>query len=330
MAGRLGITYEQVMTVAEDLLKNKVNPTIEKIRVGLGNTGSNLTISRHLNEWRNTRLPEIINNKLENLAPPDPVNLAVKDVWEKLKQSQLQELERLKDLQVAEVTELKSVNHHLNDCLINIQKELEGLKAENALLKEECTQIRNVLEEEREARLLAQGALDGYKNQVEQQFQLNEELKTEHRLALMELKGIYSEEVATLKLGLTVAKDAMEEYRTRYAVDIDNLRTKKEQLEEQVFNLSLARRDAESLKHRLKLDLEIAQKESENLKQEFKLSKNTRSVIEDDLKAAQLEIIRLNKSLEAALGNRIADAKNYDNFISRIMRLEKRFERDKT
>jgi chromosome segregation ATPase len=143
----------------------------------------------------------------------------------------------------------------------------------------------------------------------------------------MELKDIYSEEVATLKFGLTVAKDAMEEYRTRYAVDIDNLRTKKEQLEEQVFNLSLARRDAESLKHRLKLDLEIAQKESETLRQEDKLNKNMRAVLEEKLHAAQAEISRLAKFLENAHNRQLAETKNFDSLFTRLLALEKKFER---
>jgi predicted nucleic acid-binding Zn-ribbon protein len=327
MAGRTGITYEEVVVVAEDLLRNKINPTIDKIRTGLGNTGSNLTISRHLNEWRSTRLPELISNKWENLAPPDSVNLAVKGVWEKLKQAQVQELERLQAAQAAEVTELKSINHQLNDALGQALKRLDELNAENTCLKTEHSQMHKTLEEEKEARFLAQGALGACQNHLEQQIKINDELKTEHGLAVTKLKGTHAEELVILKEGLNVARDAMEDYRTRYAVDVDNLKIKKEQLEKQVFDLALARRDAENSKQRLKQDLETSQKELDTLRQEDKLNKNTKVYLEEELKNTRSEIARLNRLLEALHHRQSAEVDSLSALSKRLLNMEKKFEK---
>ncbi len=327
MAGRTGITYEQVTVVAEDLLRNKINPTIDKIRAGLGNTGSNLTISRHLNEWRNTRLPEIINNKLENLAPPDSVNLAVKGVWEKLKQAQVQELERLQAAQAAEVTELKGINHQLNDALGQALKRIEELSAENVCFKTTHDQMQKTLEEEKKDRFLAQGALTACQNHLEQQMIINDELKTEHTLAITELKGVHTSDLAVLQEGLNVAKDAMEDYRTRYAVDVDNLKIKKEQLEKQVFDLSLARRDAEIAKQRLKQDLELSQKELDTLRQEDKLNKNTKAYLEEELKNTRAEIARLNRLLEALHHRQSTEIDGLAALSKRLFNIEKKFEK---
>jgi predicted nucleic acid-binding Zn-ribbon protein len=327
VAGRTGITYEQVTVVAEDLLRNKINPTIDKIRAGLGNTGSNLTISRHLNEWRNTRLPEIINNKLENLAPPDSVNLAVKGVWEKLKQAQVQELERLQAAQAAEVTELKGINHQLNDALGQALKRIEELSAENVCFKTTHDQMQKTLEEEKKDRFLAQGALTACQNHLEQQMIINDELKTEHTLAITELKGVHTSDLAVLQEGLNVAKDAMEDYRTRYAVDVDNLKIKKEQLEKQVFDLSLARRDAEIAKQRLKQDLELSQKELDTLRQEDKLNKNTKAYLEEELKNTRAEIARLNRLLEALHHRQSTEVDGLAALSKRHLNIEKKFEK---
>lgn len=330
MSGRGGVTYEDVANIAENLLQDRKNPTIANVRAGLGNTGSNLTISRHLNQWRNTRLPEIINNKLENLTPPDSVNMAVKGVWEKLKQAQIQELEKLQTLQAAEVDELKAINHKLNDELAKAFKRIDELTTENTVLKTDHIQMQNTLEVEKEARLLAQGELTSCQNHLNHQLQVNEDQKTECQLAIAELKGSHDIEINNLKDGLTVAKDAMEDYRTRYMVDVDNLKTKNEQLEKQVFDVALSRRDAEAAKQRFKLDLDQAKKELDILRQEDKLNKNTKVALEEELKTAQIEINRLNKVIESALGHRLSDAKNYDSLISRLLRLEKQFEKDKT
>jgi DNA repair exonuclease SbcCD ATPase subunit len=325
--GREGIRYEDVSKVAEELLRNRKNPTISNVRVGLGNTGSNLTISRHLNEWRNTRLPELIQNKLENLAPPDLVNLAVKDVWEKLKQAQIQELDRLQERQVAEVDELKSVNHQLNDELAKALKRINEITDKNTWLKSDHDQMQIDLEAEKEARQLAQGELTGCQNYLSHFLKVNEDQKIENHLSMTQLKEAHFLEINNLKEGLAVAKDAMEDYRTRYIVDIDNFKNKNEQLEKQVFDLALVRREAETAKHRFKLDLEQAKKELDFLKQEDKLNKNTKLVLEEELKSARAEINRLNKALEMAQGQRLSDLKNYDSLTARLLKLEEKFER---
>ncbi len=49
--GRLGITYEQVAEAAALLVANGENPTIERVRRTLGDTGSNSNVSKDLRQW---------------------------------------------------------------------------------------------------------------------------------------------------------------------------------------------------------------------------------------------------------------------------------------
>ena len=49
---RLGITYEEVAEAALSIEKKGETPTIDKVRAHLGGTGSNTTISKYLQHWR--------------------------------------------------------------------------------------------------------------------------------------------------------------------------------------------------------------------------------------------------------------------------------------
>ena len=58
---RVGITFEEVATIAENISKNGEMPTIDKVRMALG-TGSFTTISKYLNSWRHGVIPLGSNN----------------------------------------------------------------------------------------------------------------------------------------------------------------------------------------------------------------------------------------------------------------------------
>ncbi|UYM16357.1 DNA-binding protein [Endozoicomonas euniceicola] len=66
--GNPGINYEQVREAADRIHKSGEIPTIEKVRVELGNTGSNSTLSRHLRQWKQerTQIPPLPDNGLSS------------------------------------------------------------------------------------------------------------------------------------------------------------------------------------------------------------------------------------------------------------------------
>lgn len=113
---RNGITIEEVETHADHFISKGENPTIEKIRHALGNRGSNSTISKHLNEWKQKKsiasnanagtiyqknISKKINNDMSYLilsdtstpiSPllpelpelPAPLNQAINQTWQQL------------------------------------------------------------------------------------------------------------------------------------------------------------------------------------------------------------------------------------------------------
>ncbi|RWA45724.1 hypothetical protein AU476_39565 [Cupriavidus sp. UYMSc13B] len=53
MAGRPGVTYEEVVQAAEAVKAHGKPPTIERVRSHLGGTGSPSDFARLLKEWQN-------------------------------------------------------------------------------------------------------------------------------------------------------------------------------------------------------------------------------------------------------------------------------------
>lgn len=76
---REGIKYESVVQAAMRLLSRGENPSIERVRKELGDTGSKTTIGNHLNTWRALIDPRA----LEILPPELPAELIepLKSLW---------------------------------------------------------------------------------------------------------------------------------------------------------------------------------------------------------------------------------------------------------
>src|SRR5215204_3614470 len=123
---RNGVTFTKVELAAEKILAKGENPTIEKVRRELGDTGSNSTLSKHLHEWRASRLMASTSTLPAPNLPPDPVNLAVDRVWKELtKESQAQ---------------IQTERSHYETEKLNVKQQLSTLQEEkNNLMQERDT-----------------------------------------------------------------------------------------------------------------------------------------------------------------------------------------------
>ena len=75
--------------------KNGDAPTIDKIRAYLGGTGSNTTISKYLQLWRNQLIYDTPLKENKN-ATPDIVKAAVDRVWNEMRDQTDSEIETIK------------------------------------------------------------------------------------------------------------------------------------------------------------------------------------------------------------------------------------------
>ena len=104
---RTGVTYEQVKDVAELLTKAGESPTIEKVRLELGGTGSYSTLSRHIKQWRSET------SALSQLTPM-PIDIEVKNTFDNL----------LKQVQSASEKEHQEERNKLQEAANDLQQQL--------------------------------------------------------------------------------------------------------------------------------------------------------------------------------------------------------------
>jgi Trp operon repressor len=136
---RIGITKEQVFQAAEYVRGAGETPTIDRIRVQLGNTGSPNTIHKHLKLWKSSQL------QVRRKTPDLPVNLALALISEIEKQAAAARFEAESEAtesdatadRLAEVGELLEVEA---DQLRELNAELET--ARNTATAEASAQAR--------------------------------------------------------------------------------------------------------------------------------------------------------------------------------------------
>lgn len=232
---RYGITYNDVVQAAEELLHQQRNPTMENVREYLGGTGSFATLSKHLNTWRQNRLLASNQNNPLPVAPPDEVSKAVNHVWQQLNEKAQQEIAQLKEEQQAQLQALKVANDALTEENKQYQAHLQKLEIESSHLKADIELLRAELIEERKQKAILQ---EQYKGRVATLESIVEEKEkalsiliqqTEKRIEECEIKR--NEEQQSLRAELDKMLAYQEEQRQRYIVKIDKLKVTHIQLE---------------------------------------------------------------------------------------------------
>lgn len=146
---RPGITYHDVADVAQQLIAQGKNPTIESIRALTG-TGSSTTIANHLKVWKNKQEDRRFLCAKENL--PEEIVLTMKGLWERVitqAEEQVMVIEQgfnqtLIELKTHNQT-LQEDNHHWQQQHQHLKREKEGLVSDKLALE----QIVRHLEDEK-------------------------------------------------------------------------------------------------------------------------------------------------------------------------------------
>ena len=149
------------------------------------------------------------------------------------------------------------------------------LSLESEALKVKLAEAIGKAELEKEDRLRAEGELRGCQDALKQQEKSSDELRQAYENALAEIKACHQSELYNLKEGLRIAKDSMEDYRTRYLVDVDNLKIKNEWLQSKVFELVMNRKNSDSENQINKFLLKQKEMELYSLNRELIIRRNS-------------------------------------------------------
>lgn len=203
---RHGVTFQEVYEAADTLQEQGVNPTIDRVRDFLGGTGSNSTISKHLNSWRQEK-----DGKGDKaITPPDRVQAAVASVWQQIREQTNLEIEQIKeecsqqielaqkqaDAALAEKQKIEQEFQSLQQSYyaISADKEiltldLNKLREEHRLINERYTglEARHTELQQNSARQLA-FASDMHQKEISGLQQAQEELNKSHQALVDEIK----------------------------------------------------------------------------------------------------------------------------------------------
>lgn len=266
---RIGIDYHLVADAAEKLKAQGEVPTIDRVRVFLGGTGSNTTISKYLHLWRNNMAH---GNKTEHagaITPPDPVQLAVKRVWQQLREETDAEIEAIKTNTQAIITESEEKEaaatkecERLTVLCEGYQEQARLLEAKSAVQELDLNQLQrehDLLQERNKS--LAQRYADLELTMAKQFADLTQAHQNEMNLVIEKSNA----QVSALEKLIDQQKRHTEDQRNEYMLETDRLKSHHQKIRKdyELLQAVTASKDLELLE--LKTQLNALKKENEIL-----------------------------------------------------------------
>jgi hypothetical protein len=266
---RIGIDYYLVADAAEKLKAQGEVPTIDRIRVFLGGTGSNTTISKYLHQWRNTTAHGNKTEHVSVITPPDPVQLAVKRVWQQLREETDAEIEEIKTSTQVIITESEEkVAAVTNECkrLIVLceghQEQVRLLEAQSAVQQLDLNQLQreqDLLQERNKN--LTQRYADLEMTMAKQFADLTQAHQNEMNLVIEKTNT----QVSALEKLIDQQKRHTEDQRNEHMLETDRLKTQHQKIKKD-YELSRAVTVSKDLELvGLKTQLSALKKENEIL-----------------------------------------------------------------
>lgn len=267
--GRLGITYEQVEAVADEILNSGSSATIEKVRHALGGTGSNSTIARHLSEWKAKRLMQSISPFAKlNTGLPDTLQRSVTETWEKIRTESQVENEKIRKEAEEVVGRVQQEKASAEKVAQETQEALEKANLVINRLQTDLKLTQSALIEEQKQRAV----FEGRATLAENNFQV---LRDETKQYIATIERLHQEKIVELErqlktleqkdqLEIDKLKEHAENQRQKHMVEFDQLSVAKQKIEKNLIKVEtelqqqlLHNKELEEAKRLLEVDFKI-------------------------------------------------------------------------
>ena len=309
---RTGINYDDVATAASEIEQSGERPTIEKVRSVLGGTGSNSTISKYLQSWRNSRPA----NKVTITPPPDQVQAAVSAVWEKLHQETELTIATVKAEASEQVSAARQEAETVTTAMGALTTEHETLKNQYHALSAQKELLALDYKQAESNQLLLRERLEALESR-------RQEIKSLHEQQLKRLEEKYVAEIERLKAHadqevqlahqLTdTLKTHYEESRIEHMRQRDELTTEQrkkdtliKQLEVDQATLKQALEAKATLYQQVKTELHEAQKMIQTQQAQWESLQDKRFVTEDIVTAFNVLPAQVASELQALLAEQV-------------------------
>ncbi len=208
------ITFTQVERAAIEIIGQGEKPTIEKIRNKLGGIGSNTTIARYLNTWREENTISAV------ITTPDPVSIAVQSVWQKMQAEADEQVNKMRIEAELELALIKTDLEQSNFKKQELETNLSYLN--NKVVHSE--EVINCLEQQLATVTVS---LTNTTTELSNKNQLLGELKDNYNVFMQETKKSHETEMSHLR-------NLMEDQRHNWLEKNDELKTQLAKLEQVV------------------------------------------------------------------------------------------------
>lgn len=245
---RSGVTYQDVALAAEQLQQAGERPTIERIRAHLGSTGSNTTISKYLQVWREQATSVV--DSVEKKSTPNIVQAAVDSVWQQMRVQADAEIEAIKEAATQSITTAQSAALEAERAEAQAKQQLAELKNNYHALSAEHELLKLDVKEQRHQLSLAQEKYQALEARFhDMQTCLTQQLKdttNQHANEISRLTQLHEKFAADRNQALDTMKTQYESARHDMILQLDTAKTENDrltahttQLENQIHELQL-------------------------------------------------------------------------------------------
>lgn len=264
---RLGIDYTLVADAAEKLTAQGEVPTIDRVRVLLGGTGSNTTISKYLHLWRHNTGKSHKSEPANSINMPDPVQQVITRVWQQLREETDAEIEAIKTstqvlIEESEEKMAQMAQEYKRVAALceGYQEQLRILEAKSAVQQLDINQLQReqvILEERNKG--LAQRYADLELTMAKQQADLTQAHHNEINLLIEKSNA----QIAALQKLIDQQKSHAEDERVKHMQEADHLKTSQQKIKKdyELLQAVSASKDLELME--LKTQLIALKKENE-------------------------------------------------------------------
>lgn len=255
---RLGITYEEVEEAALSIEKKGETPTIDKVRAHLGGTGSNTTISKYLQHWRQQLFSS---PSTKTPSTPDLVKAAVDRVWDEMREQTNSEIESIK-METQQLIDAAEKRAHVAETNANVLKsELTQLQQTYVAQSAEKELLLLDIKKLREEQALLQERFNGlevrYADLQVSSTQHLKNLSNTHQQETLQLKEAHRHHMEDQTKLIDTLKNHYEKERQDHSVIVDNLKVENKKLNEVLQRLDLQSQEKFATIKKLEADLKI-------------------------------------------------------------------------
>ncbi len=229
---RSGVTYQDVALAAEELQQAGERPTIERVRAHLGSTGSNTTISKYLQAWRDQATH--IADSLEKKPTPNIVQAAVDSVWQQMRVQADAEIEAIQETARQSITAAQtameaaqSAQALANQQLSALETNYHALSAEHELLKLDLKAQQHQFALAQEKYQALEARFNDMQTCLTQQMQ---EMTTQHAAEISRLTQLNEKSCIESKQSIDTIKSQYESARHDMILQLDAAKTENDRL----------------------------------------------------------------------------------------------------